>query len=149
MEQLKENHQATLLIVYPHRFKFQRNSLTTTTTTVAYLNLAVIQNACIIQMMDIPKVKMKRADRLLEQSKLFYENFADSLDHWYVVFKGQIEGWGANSPVQYISFFVNTIDNSLDQFQINIEMIYFAAIYLERFMNRKFKIFCMFFRVPK
>ena len=105
MEQLKENHQATLLIVYPHRFKFQRNSLTTTTTTVAYLNLAVIQNACIIQMIDIQKVKMKRADRLLEQSKLFYENFADSLDHWYVVFKGQIEGWGANSPVQYIYFF--------------------------------------------
>ena len=81
MEQLKENHQATLLIVYPHRFKFQRNSLKTTTTTVAYLNLAVIQNACIIQMIDIRKIKMKRADRLLEQSKLFYENFADSLDH--------------------------------------------------------------------
>ena len=82
---------------------------------MAYLNLAVIQNACIIQMIDIQKVKMKRADRLLEQSKLFYENNADSLDHWYVVFKGQIEGWA----VQYISFFVNTIiDNFLDQFQM-------------------------------
>ena len=56
MEQLKENHQATLLIVYPHRFKFQRNSLTTT-TTVAYLNLAVIQNACIIQMIENSKGK--------------------------------------------------------------------------------------------
>ena len=110
---------------------------------MAYLNLAVIQNACIIQMIDIQKVKMKRADRLLEQSKLFYKNFADSLDHWYVMFKGQIEGWA----VQYISFFVKTIiDNSLDQFQMYIEMIYLAAIYLERFMNRKFKIFCKFFR---
>ena len=45
------------------------------------------------------------------------------------------------------TFFVKTIiDNSLDQFQMYIEMIYFAAIYLERFMNRKFKIFCKFFR---
>ena len=125
MEQLKENHQATLLIVYPHRFKFQRNSLTTT-TTVAYLNLAVIQNACIIQMIDIQKVKMKRADRLLEQSKLFYENFADSLDHWYVVFKGQIEGWGANSPVQYISFFC---EDYYRQFFESVSNVYWNDIF--------------------
>ena len=121
MEQLKENHQATLLIVYPHRFKFQRNSLTTT-TTVAYLNLAVIQNACIIQMIAIQKVEMKRANRLLEQSKLFYENFADSLDHWYVVFKGQIEGWA----VQYISFFC---EDYYRQFFGSVSNVYWNDIF--------------------
>ena len=43
---------------YIHNFKFQRNSLTTTTTTAvaSYLNLAVIQNAC-IQIIESQKVK--------------------------------------------------------------------------------------------
>ena len=69
---------------------------------------------------------MKRADRLLEQSKLFYENFADSLVHWYVVFKGQIEGWGANSPVQYISFFC---EDYYIQFFESVSNVYWNDIF--------------------
>ena len=113
------------------------------TTTVAYLDLAVIQNAC-IQIIESQKVKMKGEQVATRAEQAFYEFVADSPGHWRVVFKGQIEGWRANSPVQYFYFCVTKWFFGL--ISINVQMKYLVAIYSERFMNHKFEIFCKLFR---